>query len=95
MDESLGRHTLAPVSGTAGREEAGGELKLKLKFYAQQSGVGSSVLILRNNLTGLECVLLQGRGLEGRFSVNSVQPDSERSILIQFTEPALEACSGE
>ena len=98
-DRSLESHTLAPQSvgrGGGGREKGEGDsdMEVRVKFLARESRLGNSLLLLRNNLTGLECVLLQGRGLEGRFSIDGVQPDTGNPLLFQPTSTDLEACSG-
>ena len=95
-DSSLTSHTLAPqktgVGGGSG--EGGGEVELKLTFLARERRLANSLLVLRNNLTGLECVLLRGRGFEGKFAIDGVRPDSGRSLVFQFSASDLEVCSG-
>ena len=95
-DRSLKTHTLAPHVG--GRGGGGGDKKrdieLRLKFLARESLLASSLLLLRNNLTGLECVLLQGKGLEGKFSIDGIQPDTGTPLVFQLSSSDLEACSG-
>jgi hypothetical protein len=95
-DKSLKSHTLGPQVG--GRGGGGGgekrDIELRLKFLARESRLVNSLLLLRNNLTGLECVLLQGKGLEGKFSIDGVQPDTGTPLVFQLSSSDLEACSG-
>ena len=101
-DGSLESHTLAPQAGGKGGGGGGrgggqgekSDTELRLKFLAHENRLANSLLLLRNNLTGLECVLLQGRGLEGRFSVDGVQPDTGTPLLFQLSSSDLEVCSG-
>jgi hypothetical protein len=94
-DKSLKSHTLGPQVG--GRGGGGGgekrDIELRLKFLARESRLVNSLLLLRNNLTGLECVLLQGKGLEGKFSIDGVQPDTGTPLVFQLSSSDLEACS--
>ena len=96
-DKSLKSHTLGPQVGGRGGGGGGGEkrdIELRLKFLARESRLVNSLLLLRNNLTGLECVLLQGKGLEGKFSIDGVQPDTGTPLVFQLSSSDLEACSG-
>jgi hypothetical protein len=90
-DSSLTSHTLFPGTEKGDRERS--EVEVRVKFLAHGSHLSSSLLILRNNLTGLEYVVLQGRGLEGKFSIDGVQPDTN-PLLFQFNPSDLEPCSG-
>ena len=83
-ETALPSHTLSP----------GSEIELKVKFTAHDSRLSSSLLILRNNLTALEYVVVQGKGLEGQFNIDGVHPDTT-SLLFQFTPSDLEKCTGE
>ena len=85
-DTSLTKHILIPGSET-------NEVEIRVKFLAHETQLSSSLLILRNNLTGLEYVVLRGRGLEGQFSIDGVQPDTS-SLLIQYSPSDLERCTG-
>ena len=85
-DTSLVSHVLIP-----GGER--NEIDLQVKFLAQANRLSSTLLILRNNLTGLEYVLMQGRGLEGRFSIDGVQPGTG-PLVFQFGSSDLDTCTG-
>lgn len=85
-DASLKNHILIP-----GGEEK--EIEVRVKFVAHDGQLASTLLILRNNLTALEYVVVQGRGYEGQFNIDGVHPDTS-SLLFQFTPLDLERCTG-
>ena len=68
-------------------------MEVRVTFLARDSRLSSTLLILRNNLTALEYVVIQGRGLEGQFSIDGVHPDTT-SLLFQFSPSDLEKCEG-
>lgn len=54
----------------------------------------ASLLLIRNNLTVLDYVLLEGHGSQGLFTVNNIPPGSE-PLLFEFSTALLEKCQGE
>ena len=85
-DTSLTSHLLVPSGGKE-------EMEVRVTFLARDSRLSSTLLILRNNLTALEYVVIHGRGLEGQFSIDGVHPDTS-SLLFQFSPSDLEKCEG-
>ena len=54
----------------------------------------ASLLLIRNNLSVLDYVLLEGHGSQGLFTVNNIPPESE-PLLFEFSTALLEKCQGE
>lgn len=52
--------------------------------------MASSLLLLRNNLTGIESVWMRGRAGTGQLTVGNGTPGS--SLLFQLTENLLQGC---
>lgn len=53
----------------------------------------ASLLLIRNNLTVLEYVLLEGCGNQGMFTIDNIPPESE-PLLFEFSTAQLEKCQG-
>ena len=53
----------------------------------------ASLLLIRNNLTILDYVLLEGCGHQGMFTIDNVPPESE-PLLFEFSTTQLEKCQG-
>jgi len=51
------------------------------------------LLLLRNNLTVFDYVLLQGTGVQGSFAIDGVQPGTE-PLLFEYSDSVLENCLG-
>lgn len=53
----------------------------------------ASLLLIRNNLTVLDYVLLEGCGNQGMFTIDNIPPESE-PLLFEFSTAQLEKCQG-
>ena len=53
----------------------------------------STLLLIRNNLTVLDYVALRGRGTQGVFSIDGIQPSSD-PLTFEFTQAMMERCHG-
>ena len=53
----------------------------------------STLLLIRNNLTVLDYVVLQGQGSLGAFTIDNIQPNSD-PLMFEFTNGMLEKCQG-
>ena len=67
---------------------------ITVAFTPKFDGLSSSLLLIRNNLTGLDYVLLRGRGSVGSFTIDGIQPSSE-PLIFDFSMALLERCHSE
>ena len=67
---------------------------ITVAFTPKMDLQAASLLLIRNNLTVLDYVLLEGRGSQGLFTVNNVPPGSE-PLLFEFGSTLLEKCQSE
>lgn len=69
---------------------SGAKFFLTVKFKPISKDMASTLLLLRNNLTGIETVWLKGRAGTGQLTVGNGTPGS--SLLFQLTEKLLQGC---
>ena len=62
-------------------------------FTPKVEQTASTLLLIRNNLTVLDYVLLQGQGSLGTFTIDDIQPNSD-PLTFEFTSAMLEKCQG-
>lgn len=67
--------------------------QITVAFSPKVDSVASTLLLIRNNLTVLDYVLLRGRGIQGTFSIDGVQPSSD-PLMFEFTQTMMERCQG-
>lgn len=67
---------------------------ITVAFTPKMDLQAASLLLIRNNLTVLDYVLLEGHGSQGLFTVNNIPPESE-PLLFEFSTALLEKCQGE
>lgn len=67
---------------------------ITVAFSPKVDSVTSTLLLIRNNLTVLDYVVLRGRGVQGVFSIDGIQPSSD-PLLFEFTQTMMERCHGE
>lgn len=67
---------------------------ITVAFTPKMDLQAASLLLIRNNLTVLDYVLLEGHGSQGLFTVNNIPPGSE-PLLFEFSTALLEKCQGE
>lgn len=68
--------------------------QITVSFSPTADSVSSTLLLIRNNLTVLDYVVLRGRGVRGVFSIDGVQPSSE-PLVFEFSQTMMERCYGE
>ena len=68
-------------------------LQISVTFSPSADIESNTLLLIRNNLTVFDHVLLKGRGAVGVFSISGIQPGSE-SLLFEFTHAMMEKCRG-
>ena len=62
-------------------------------FTPKVEQTASTLLLIRNNLTVLDYVVLQGHGSLGTFTIDNIQPNSD-PLMFEFTSAMLEKCQG-
>lgn len=62
-------------------------------FTPKVEQTASTLLLIRNNLTVLDYVLLQGQGSLGTFTIDDIQPNAD-PLMFEFTNAMLEKCHG-
>jgi len=67
--------------------------QISVSFSPKANSQANTILLIRNNLTVLDYVLLKGRGVRGVFSIDGVQPGAE-PLLFEFTQAMMEKCRG-
>lgn len=70
-----------------------GKIAVSLNFSPISKDLAATLLILRNNLTGVETVWLSGKAGTGKLTVGSGSPGS--SLMFQLTESLLQSCEKE
>jgi hypothetical protein len=68
--------------------------QVSVSFSPKADSVSSTLLLIRNNLTMLDYVVLRGRGVQGVFSIDGIQPSSD-PLMFEFTQTMMERCYGE
>jgi hypothetical protein len=81
MEEMQGTFFVLPPTSKA---------SISLRFAPLSKEMSSSLLLLRNNLTGIETVWVKGRAGTGQLTVGNGTPGS--SLLFQLTESLLQGC---
>lgn len=81
------------VSGIAFVLPPGAKYYLRTSFKPHSKDIASTVILLRNNLTGIEAIMVKGRAGTGQLTVGSGTPGS--ALLFQLTEKLLQACQTE
>jgi hypothetical protein len=69
---------------------AGAKFLLNVAFKPLSKDMASTLILLRNNLTGIETIWLKGRAGTGQMTVGNGTPGS--SLLFQLTEKILQGC---
>ena len=62
-------------------------------FTPKVEQTASTLLLIRNNLTVLDYVLLQGQGSLGTFTIDDIPPNAD-PLMFEFTNAMLEKCHG-
>ncbi|XP_032238964.2 transmembrane protein 131 isoform X2 [Nematostella vectensis] len=90
LQEKLGvtpaDHTLVTILGPRSRE------KITVQFSPQDDRFSSSVLLLRNNLTVVDIVAVQGQGARGEFMLNGRKPGLDSTLLFELKSVHLSEC---
>ena len=84
IDSSITSSVLPPQSDTH---------HIVVAFTPKVEQTASTLLLIRNNLTVLDYVVLQGQGSLGTFTIDDIQPNSD-PLVFEFTNSMLEKCQG-
>lgn len=71
----------------------GDPYQITVSFAPKLDSVASTLLLIHNNLTVLDYVVLRGRGIQGVFSIDGIQPSSD-PLVFEFTQAMMERCQG-
>ena len=85
METALATTLLAPHSD---------QLEVAVVFSPKIDQELNMLLLLRNNLTVIDYVMVQGSGVQGAFAIDGVQP-STQPLLFEFPNTVAENCLGE
>lgn len=83
----------SPLPGITFLLPAGAKYYIRTSFKPYSKDIASTVILLRNNLTGVEAIVAKGRAGTGQLTVGSGTPGS--ALLFQLTEKLLQACQTE
>ena len=67
--------------------------QITVTFAPKVDAMASTLLLVRNNLTVLDYMVLRGRGIQGVFSIDGIQPGSD-PLEFEFTQSMMEQCHG-
>ncbi|KAL1506829.1 hypothetical protein ABEB36_006119 [Hypothenemus hampei] len=73
--------------------EPGQIKRITLGFTAEEPRPYSSLLLIRNNLTILEVIRLNGKGTIPRFEFAKLQPGDQKPLHFELTEKHMRACN--
>ncbi|KAH9505685.1 hypothetical protein Btru_055497, partial [Bulinus truncatus] len=80
------KHTLAAIL------QPGNKIKVKVGFQPKDDLARSSLIIIRNNLTIIDAVVVQGQGRKGDMRFNNKKPGSHSALTFELTEKHLKNC---
>lgn len=83
-------HARKPLDGISFLLPPSAKFYLRCHFKPISKQVASTLLLIRNNLTGIETTWLKGRAGTGLLTLGSGIPGS--SLLFQITEKLLQGC---
>ncbi|XP_031564277.1 transmembrane protein 131-like [Actinia tenebrosa] len=68
------------------------KIQIPVKFLPVDDRIRSSIIIIRNNLTVLDAVTVQGQGARGEFMLNSKKPGLQSMLLFELRASHLSEC---
>ncbi|GFS24444.1 transmembrane protein 131-like isoform X4, partial [Elysia marginata] len=72
--------------------QPGAKVKVKVGFQPKDDLPRSSLIVIRNNLTIIDAVVIQGQGRHGELRFNSKKPGSHSALTFEMTERHLKHC---
>ena len=72
----------------------GSQAQLGVTFTPSSEQKYRSLLVIKNNITGLELVSLSGQGQSAKFLLGNRKPGSQQPLLFDITEKHLKNCDG-
>ncbi|KAG1714735.1 Transmembrane protein 131 [Nymphon striatum] len=70
----------------------GAKVKLRIGFVPLDERLRSSLILIRNNLTVLDTVVIEGQGGHGEIKFGNKRPSLDSSLLLEMTEKHLTDC---
>ncbi|XP_059172508.1 transmembrane protein 131-like isoform X2 [Physella acuta] len=72
--------------------QPGNKIKVKVGFQPKDDLARSSLIVVRNNLTIIDAVVVQGQGRKGEMRFNNKKPGSHSALTFELTEKHLKNC---
>ncbi|ESO93808.1 hypothetical protein LOTGIDRAFT_228573 [Lottia gigantea] len=72
--------------------KTGEKLKVKIGFQPRDDVLRTSLIVIRNNLTIIDAVVVQGQGRRGDLRFSTRRPGSVTPLLFEMTEKHLKNC---
>ncbi|BFZ14499.1 hypothetical protein BsWGS_17535 [Bradybaena similaris] len=72
--------------------QPGSKIKVKVGFQPKDDLARSSLIVIRNNLTIIDAVVVQGQGRKGEMRFNNKKPGSHSALTFEMTEKHLKNC---
>lgn len=72
--------------------QPGSKIKVKVGFQPKDDMTRSSLIVIRNNLTIIDAVVVQGQGRKGEMRFNNKKPGSHAALTFELTEKHLKNC---
>ncbi len=71
------------------------KVRIRAAFQPKDDILKSSLILIRNNLTILDAIILQGQGGYGDIRFSNRRPGSPTPLLFELNEKHLTACDSE
>ena len=68
------------------------KVRIRAAFQPKDDIFKSSLILIRNNLTILDAIILQGQGGQGDMRFSNRRPGSTTPLLFELSEKHLKAC---
>ncbi|XP_070197652.1 transmembrane protein 131-like isoform X2 [Littorina saxatilis] len=72
--------------------QPGGKLKVQIGFQPRDDLARSSLILIRNNLTIMDTVVVTGQGCSGEMKFSNKKPGSQSPLTFEMTEKHLKNC---
>ena len=68
------------------------KVRIRAAFQPKDDIFKSSLILIRNNLTILDAIILRGQGGQGDMRFSNRRPGSTTPLLLEISEKHLKAC---
>ena len=69
------------------------QFEITVAFSPKVNQELNTLLLLRNNLTVYDYIILQGAGIQGAFAIDGIQPETD-PLTFEFASTVIENCQG-